>query len=475
MISWWGAGDEHKAVQTLDNLTHAFSAVLHRSEVDAPTREFVDEALDELQDFDLSDFHDLLPETRGGYRELSLRGELRGDRYMLRRAEPGSSFLVSASGPRRGLADLSQVLRAKHIRSEDGPDSYLLNVKLGLGLGNLTWDQTVHAIADFGRIVADANPRGAGLEDPRPSQDAVALTKKMHPKLAAEDVASVALLFDAYPAVSRAFSQVGELEDVRGASAGAGYEHVTVRMRALPARLAERHPALAEHLKKLGKLAHFDFRWVDEKNRTLMRWVIDSEKLLFSTECYLKDGLLLPAAGKTVLVDQPIDPMSDALKRSHLFMQTRVSMFGVSITLSNLRANVRYTPSATHGLLVGSVQAPPRVAVAGTGAAFIDVLIPGSLESLTHDFFAHAARGNDKKGVVISIGAGSESREQGGVIETNVELEALDSKLVKMGVGMVNERLIPSGEVLNDAKALLTSLHDAFVADLSRYKARLGG
>jgi hypothetical protein len=55
-----------------------------------------------------------------------------------------------------------------------------------------------------------------------------------------------------------------------------------------------------------------------------------------------------------------------------------------------------------------------------------------------------------------------------------MELEALDSKLVKMGVGMVNERLVPSDEVLTDAKALLTELHDAFARDLARYKARLG-
>jgi hypothetical protein len=475
MVSWWGAGDAHKAVANLGRLTHAFSAVLHHSEVDAPTRKFVDDALEQLGDFDLGDFHDLLPERRAGFRELSVRGELRGDRYLIRRAEPGSNFLVTAHGPRRGLADFSQVLRAKHIQPEDGPDSYLLNVGLGLGVGNLAWDQTLQAIADFGRIVADADPRVAANDVPRPSDEAVALTKKLHPKLGAEDVASVALLFDAYPAVSRRFSEVGELVDVRSVAASAAYQHVTVRMRALPARLEKSHPALAEHLRSLGDLAHFDFRWVDRQNRTLVRWVIDSKHLLFSTECYLKDGLLLPVAGKTVLVDQPIDPMGDALERSRVFMHTRVTLFGVAISVHNLRAEVRYTPGATHGQLVGSVQAPPRVETEGAAVGFIDALIPGNLKSLTYDFFAHAARGNDKKGVVIAIGAGSETREQGGVIETKIELEALDSKLVKMGVGMVNERLIPSGEVLRDAKQLLTGLHDAFVADLSRYKARLGG
>jgi hypothetical protein len=176
-----------------------------------------------------------------------------------------------------------------------------------------------------------------------------------------------------------------------------------------------------------------------------------------------------------VFADEGIDPMGDALKRSQLFMHTRMSMFGITITLRDLRANVRYTPGATHGLLVGSVQTPPQVEVTGGAVGLIDALIPGNLRSLTYDFFEQAAHGNDKKGIVIAIGAGSETPAQGGVIEWDMQLEALDSKLVKMGVGMVNERLVPSDEVLTDAKALLTALHDAFISDLARYRARLGG
>jgi hypothetical protein len=475
MVSWWGAGDAHKAVTSLAQLTTAFSAVLHRSQVDAPTREFVDDALEELGDFDLGDFHDLLPEQQAGFRQLRLRGDLRGDRYLIRRAEPGANFLVSVRGPRRGVADMSQVLRAKRIQPKDGPRSYLLDLSLGVGVGNLSWDHTVQAIADFGRIVADADPRVAASDLAHPSDDAVTLTKRLHPKLGPEDVASAALLFDAYPAVSRTFSQLGELEDLRAQPSGSGYQHVTVRMRALPARLSRTHPAFAEHLRKLGSVAHFDFRWVDDKGRTLMRWVIDSERLMFSTECYLKEGKILPVAGKRVFADEGIDPMGDALKRSQLFMHTRMSMFGITITLRDLRANVRYTPGATHGLLVGSVQTPPQVEVTGGAVGLIDALIPGNLRSLTYDFFEQAAHGNDKKGIVIAIGAGSETPAQGGVIEWDMQLEALDSKLVKMGVGMVNERLVPSDEVLTDAKALLTALHDAFISDLARYRARLGG
>ncbi len=40
---------------------------------------------------------------------------------------------------------------------------------------------------------------------------------------------------------------------------------------------------------------------------------------------------------------------------------------------------------------------------------------------------------------------------------------------------MVNDRLMPSGEVTSDAKGLLTELHDAFTRDRERYRARLGG
>lgn len=474
LVSWWGGGDPAQAVSNLTRLTSAVSAVLHRTDIDDPTRQFIDDSIDQLSDFDLHAFHELLPEAHDGFRELRVRGDLKGNRYSVRRADEGQPFQVSLSGPRRGLADFSQVIRSKLIPRKDDEDSYLIGLHFGLGVGRLSWDQTVHAIADFGRIVSNADPRIGAADKLQAAPASLALVRSLHPNLAKEDVESTALLFDAYPGVSRAFSQIGQLDDMRSQDSGLGYRHVTVKMRASPERLAKRHPAVAKHLKGMGEIAHLNVRWVDAKSRTLMKWVIDTETLLFSTECYIKDGMLLPFAGKTVFADEGVDPLSDTLKRTRAFVLARVQLFGVVITLSNLKANLDYAPHATYATMAATINSVPTINVEGAAAGIIDALIPGNIHSLTQDFFRRAATGNGKQGMALKLAAGSETRGDDGVVEASFELDALDSRLVKMGVGMVNDRVMPDNEVMDDGKKILAEIHDAFMSDLSRYKGRLG-
>jgi hypothetical protein len=482
LVSWWGDGDPTQAVTNLTRLTNAFSTVLHRTEIDAHTQKFMDDSLEQLSDFDLHEFHELLPEQRDGFRELSVRGDLKGSRYSVRRADPAQPFRVSLTGPRRGLADFSQVIRSKLLPREDDEDSYLIGVRFGLGVGRFSWDQTTHAIADFGRIVSNADPRvgaaaqlqGDFVDKPHASPASLALVRSLHPNLAKDDVEPTALLFDAYPSLSRTFSQVGQLEDLRAEDLGAGARHLSVSLHGSPERLAKNHAAFAKHMERMGKIAHIDVRWVDAQSRTLVKWSVDSETLRFGMECYVKDGLLLPWAGKTVFTAEGVEPLSAQLEHTRAFIHARVQMLGVVVDLTNLKANLLYQPHDTYATMSASVNTVPSVHVEGATAGIIDVLIPGNIQSLTQGFFRRAAYGNAKQGIAIKAVAGSENRATDGVLEGSFDLEALDSRLVKMGVGMVNDRLMPNSEVFADAKKFLGEMHDAFMSDLSRYKGRLG-
>lgn len=474
LISWWGGGDPAQAVNNLTQLTSAFGTVLHSTHIDAHTQSFIDGALEELSDFDLHEFHALLPEEHAGARELRVRGDLASGQYVVRRADPAQPFDVSLHGPRRGLADFSQVVRSKRVRHEGEPDSYLVGLRFGLGMGRFSWDQSVNAIADFGRIVSNADPRVGAADKPAASNSARALVRSLHPDLANDDVEPTAVLFDAYPNLSRAFSQVGQLDDLRAEELAQGARHITLKMHASIERLAKHHKDFAKHIDRMGKIAHVDVRWVDGKNRTLVKWSVDSDTLRFGMECYVKDGLLLPFVGKTVYLDQGIDPMSAELDRSRAFIHTKVQMLGVTLTLSNLRVNLAYQPHGTYASMTASLNSMPKIQVEGATAGIIDVLIPGNIESLTRDFFQRAALGNDKRGIILGAVAGSEERSSAGVLEGSFELDALDSRLVKMGVGMVNDRLMPSSDVIVDGKKILGELHDAFRSDLARYRGRLG-
>jgi hypothetical protein len=302
----------------------------------------------------------------------------------------------------------------------------------------------------------------------------------LHPKLAEEDVAPLALLFDAYPATSRAISRLGQLENVRDTDTGKGYRHVTLSMRGLPDRLAEHHPELAKHLRKLGKIGRIDMRWVDQKSRTLMRWFVDSESLVMRAECYLKDGLVLPFSGGLVFDAEPVDLAAPEVRRTRTIVNGRFQMLGVVVKIENLKSDLWYEPHGTYARLHVSQTSMPKVEIEGAALGFlptglIDAFIPGNMHDLTLDFFRVATKGNDGKGVSFWIHVGAEQADSDGVLETGFDIEALDNSLVKMGVGMVNDRLVPRAEVIADSKALLSAIHAGFVQDLARLKTRVSG
>ena len=91
MVTMWsqGTGDTGVALKALNQLTTAYEAFLHKTEVDAPTQKFIDKALKEFEDFDLKGFYKLLPDERNGRRELHVKGELSGSKYLVSRAQPG--------------------------------------------------------------------------------------------------------------------------------------------------------------------------------------------------------------------------------------------------------------------------------------------------------------------------------------------------------------------------------------------------
>ncbi|MFM2418716.1 MAG: hypothetical protein RL385_3439 [Pseudomonadota bacterium] len=482
IVKLFGHGDAKAAVEKLDVVTKAYAAALNHTEIDKPTQQFMDDSLEQLEDFDLEGFHGLLPEERNGGRELWVRGELQGSKFIVRRADGSKNFRVGLRGPRKGLGDFSEVIRSKMLETSDGDErSFLINIRAGLGIGKLRWDDAIAAAADFGRIVSTADVRAGSAGGPEASSTAKAKVKQLHPSLNAEDAAPLALLFDAFPALSEALSQMGRVEDVRTVTAGKDYTQVKVKLKGLPERFAQKHEDFAKHAKKLGKFANIDLNWADAQGRSLMKWKIDSESLTIVVDCYVKDGQLLPFTGAKVFSDEPIDPMSDQLARTRAIITARLQLLGVVVKIKNLKSDLFYTPKGTYAEMASATTAMPSdVEVEGAALGFvptglIDAFIPGNIRSLTMDFLRVATKGNEKKGVVLSGTLGAEQPGGDAVIEAGLDIEALDNNLVKIGVSMVNHRLIPKDDVIQDIKSYLGEVHDAFVKDLGRYRGRVGG
>jgi hypothetical protein len=476
LVRLYGHGDADQGVREMQRLTNAYAVALHRKSIDAPTQAFVDDTIEALEDFDLASFHDRLPETRGSARELWVRGDLRGERYLVQRATD-RKFQVSLRGARTELAAMSVIVRSTPSKGHGGRASYLMGGRLGLGIGGFEWDSATAAIDDFVRLLASDDGTRAPT-DARAS--AVKRTRALHPRLASEDLEVLSLLFGAYPQLSETLSRLGSVDNVRTTWPSKSYQQLSVHLRGDTERFAQHYPALAKHLSKLDQLARLDLRWIDRQGRSLLTAKVDSDKLAVQIECYVKQGKLLPFRGVRVLEDEPLDYLSEAAYGgTKIVIDARLKLLGVVIKLDDLTLDNWYSPHETYAELGASLRRVPGIHVEGAALGFlptglVDAFIPGNIESITRSFFEVAAHGNGKKGLVAALTLGALARGGNGVLEAGIDVEALDNFLVKLGVGMVNERLLPGDAAVRDAKQFAADVHDGFVSDLVRFAAQSG-
>ncbi len=477
MVTLWG-GDVQGAVKTLDKLTEALGAVIHRYEIDAPTQKFINGVLDELKDFDLDGLYKLLPDKNGSGRELNVKGELKGNRYLVGRAEPGSPYFVSMVGPRSELADLSLYVQAEQKKG-DKHNSLFVGGKAGLGIGPLSYRAIVEAERELIRLVSTGNP-AAGATEPLPKSGlAREAVREMNPGLGEEDIDALALLFDAYPTLGKKLSTFGRLEDLKAATTKGDYTHITLKMRAEPKRFEKEYPQFAKHMKRLNDVLDAKARLLDDQGRDLVRVSIDSKALRITLECYAKDGLILPFDDNQVYENEPLDPLGDSLKKPRILVNARVNLLGIIVTAKNLRADIEYTAHDSYASIKASMTTVPKLKVEGRALGlfapgFLDLFIPGNIQSITEDFFRVAAKGNNGKGAHGQGDLGAKSVGAPGAISGEGSIEIMDTFLVKLGGGLVADRLMINPKAKDEAVKLAGDMHDAFKVDLANFKKRVG-
>jgi hypothetical protein len=479
LVRLYGHGSSENTVKELRRLTAAYTTALHHTEIDESTQDFIDGVLEDLEDFDLDSFHERLPEERGKTRELWVRGDLSGKKYVVRRADQKEKFQVSLRGSRTELAAMSGIVRSTPGRGHGDRPTYLLSGRYGLGAGALTWNGATEAISEFVQVLSEGQI--AGAEVAPPAADARSKASKLHGGLAEEDMAVLSLLFDAYPKLSETLSRMGRVDNVRTVFKGKNYRQISVKVRGLMDRFEEHYPALAKHMGRLDDLAKFDIRWLDREGRTLLNAKVDSDKLTVQVDCYVRDGKLIPSRGVQVFEDQPLEYLGSDYDQTRFVVDARFKMLGVVIKVKNLVLDNWYKPHDSYAEMGTALRSVPSgIHVEGAALGFVptglvDAFIPGNIESITRDFFTTAAKGNGGKGVAADLNLGTAAGGKSGVIDAGISVEALDNFLVKIGLGMVNDRLVPNERAIEQAKKFGADLHDGFVQDLSRYATKSGG
>jgi hypothetical protein len=102
-------------------------------------------------------------------------------------------------------------------------------------------------------------------------------------------------------------------------------------------------------------------------------------------------------------------------------------------------------------------------------AGLVNFFIPRSIDELMIEFLEVACNGNDGKGVVAEMRFENATEGQQTQVHFTSEFEGMDNFMVRIGMGIVSDRIIPDTDVSDDIRRLVFDTQDAFSKDLDSF------
>jgi len=462
-----------------------FRAVLVEEPIfDKKTEKFLDDLFEALKDFDLEAYYDLLPVKAGKGREIRLSGQMVGSKYKIGLAKKsGVDFAIGPEGKRRKLGDMSMVLRAQKVPKDDDEVNYLLETRQGFTIGVINWASIMKSNMEMLRLMASGDPTSPAFsrsEISRGPSWARYKVIKTHKMLGPEDVEIFAIGWSAFPKITELLNRMVRVEDlvvvepqVKGA-----YQHLRPTFKLALASLSRKYPALGEWIDGLSFIdARVKIDLTDESGR-ILRINIDTKQRRVSIDLYVRDGMLLPVRNGRVRVDHPID-MNERPRKKPWRLVTKSSMttntLGIKTIIKDYLTHWDFRANERGAVVKARTYEVPEISVTGNAlglipSGLIDLFIPGSLESLTRDFTATACKGNNGEGIVFDTRVDQPAPGMTTTFDLRSVFEGTDNFIVKFGMSVLNERVIPSQEVVDEMRKVLRDIHYAFMTDLKRFE-----
>jgi hypothetical protein len=461
-----GAAEPARAVAYLRAANRLLRKMEGNLERDAATQRFYDAATESYQELDLREMMALLPEQEGPFRRFAMQGQETPTSYRL--SAPSGAFEVDATSARRGFGDSSSVLRMRRIKAGDGK-RYLVQWRSGIGLGAVQWESVVRGASDAVALIEESVVQPEHDARPMLLRAADAWLKKTRPGLGAEDRRMLSVGLVSFPEVSKLLTSIGSVDDVIDMPrTRAGVTRLRLVSHFDLERMEEHYPELADYLDDFGDLLDARFQLRDANDNTLADVWLDSGRALMRVEAYLRDGGVVPSrAGKPLLAVAP------DIRRMEAHIDVHTHAVGLHMYIDDLRVELAYAPTGT---LTTRIRHTPGFRVEGRAlglipASMLDWFIPGDIPSLARRMFDSASKGNDGQGVVFDYRFGS--RSELATLEAQAGVEVLDTALIRLGLSIAADRVIPDEDQSADIHKLLVAYRDAFARDLERY-ARYG-
>ncbi len=471
-----GNGDPQLAVARMYDYAALRDLLVHHIEYHDDTRDFLDQLRASLGRFDLRGFHRLLPEKRSGNeRELLLHNVAAGDHYYVGppRKQPAPGL---AGGDTFPLGDMLLRVRSREMSDQPHGTHYLLRGEARLGLGPMRWSSVLAASQDVLRLMGGGD---ADFERALPEGEYRARVWGMSPTLAAHEVDALAPLWAAYPAIWELAAGLGEIERlVVAGQPGDPDRQVDASVRVNGQRMARHYPALRAYLDRLGTILRLDISIGDEYGE-VARILVNSATQRAELTMLLRDGQPVATLnGKPVAGARP--HLDGSARRLRVDVDAWIEIYGILAEVTGLRGDIAYQPTPDGALITGQLTDIPAVRTSGKAlgimpAGVINFVLPRSIDQLALDFLTVAAQGNEGEGISGEARFRQPGPGELAELQASGAFEALDNFMVRLGMRIVSDRLIPDEAGMADLTRLISDVQAAFIRDLDRFAARVPG
>lgn len=467
-----GDGDAARAVSYLREGTALLRKAEGKLERDVPTLAFQTRAVESLEDFDLKAFFQLLPRRDGPFRYFAFEGAPTASAYRFRELSSAAAE-VSAASARRGFGDSSSVIRMRHIEAKDDKH-YLLQWRGGVGVGPLAWTSLVAGAHDALSMLEerDASPPRTGQPVatlPLILRTADALLKKSQPSLGVEDRRVLAAAWASFPQAAALLTSIGRTDDVVDETTRAdGVTRVSWNSRWDAERTAKGYPALTDFFHDLGDLAEARIKLTDANGLTVATIQADTEHMRVRIAAFVKDGKLVPSRN-----GQPQLDSAPRLEQMRAHVDLHFQAVGIHMYVDDLKVELGLFERGDGAILRANVRRTPKVRVRGAAfgivpAGMLDWFIPGDIPGLARRMLDVATLGNDGQGIAVSARFVS-AVDGRSTVESSGGFEILDTALIRFGMKIAADRVMPDEEANEDIRRLRVAYRDAFFADVERF------
>lgn len=480
IVTFAGNGQPTLAIDKLRGINEIQSLMLDHTRFDEGSQRFIEDLWGSIGDFNLARFYSILPQQEGEWRSLRVQGIRQGPHYCyVDASKVGPTFLT----PVDALGSSSLLVKARKLHfSETGKTHYLLNADWQIGWGAYSWQSFRETFNESLRLLSLAEP-GIPIDDAGERERIRKQIRQMAGNLGDEDLAVIGPLWAAFPHLWQAFSRIGKVENVLADKSSSlhgldptqeGIKDVDIIISLAPDLFAKEYPALAAYIHRVDNLLRADLA-ISNSDGRLLNIGIDTTRLTVRLSMLVNGSGLVPVAN-----DQALPKKTVYLQNQDLHLtanvNAQVDLLGVTTDITDLRSTLNYQPRGEQARLDFNMNTLPVVSVKGAALGFIptgliDAVLPANIHDIVTEFMQVAVQGNEGKGISAYLTLNNTHTPGVTKLGLGGTVEALDSLLARIGVAIVNQRLIPSEDQGQELIALAKTSRHAFDQDLARYES----